>query len=131
MPGQTTAIPSPDGQRFTGYLSLPEKGSGPGLVLLQEIFGVNRVMRDEAGKRAPHVLYIDQYDLLKGPNGGYTNARNCSMSVSQPSTVFAPGANPDIPMEYPVSIECQMKADMTVSAWPHSVLPLALGSRRN
>jgi carboxymethylenebutenolidase len=48
MPGQTTAILSPDGQRFTGFLSLPEKGSGPGLVLLQEIFGVNRVMRDAA-----------------------------------------------------------------------------------
>ncbi len=30
---------------FEGYLALPEGGSGPGLVVLQEIFGVNDVMR--------------------------------------------------------------------------------------
>jgi hypothetical protein len=34
---------------------------------------LNRVMREEAGKRAPHVLYVDQYNLLEGPNGGFTN----------------------------------------------------------
>jgi hypothetical protein len=34
---------------------------------------LNQVMRDEAGKRAPDVLYVDQYNLLKGPNGGFTN----------------------------------------------------------
>ncbi len=29
-----------DGHEFTGYLSLPESGSGPGMVVIQEIFGV-------------------------------------------------------------------------------------------
>lgn len=30
---------------FNGYLAIPESGHGPGVVLLQEIFGVNAVMR--------------------------------------------------------------------------------------
>jgi carboxymethylenebutenolidase len=33
---------------FKGYLSLPKSGSGPGLILLQEIFGVNAYMRQMA-----------------------------------------------------------------------------------
>jgi hypothetical protein len=34
---------------------------------------LNRVMREEAAKRAPHLLYVDSYNLLKGPNGGFTD----------------------------------------------------------
>jgi len=34
--------------RFRAYRALPEKGSGPGIVLIQEIFGVNQHMRDVA-----------------------------------------------------------------------------------
>src|SRR5262245_21212928 len=41
-------ISSFDGGEFGAYLSLPPGNSGPGIVLLQEIFGVNRVMRDIA-----------------------------------------------------------------------------------
>lgn len=33
---------------FSGYLAKPATGSGPGLVLIQEIFGINKVMRDLA-----------------------------------------------------------------------------------
>jgi carboxymethylenebutenolidase len=48
MAGQMIDIPLPGGQRFRGYLSVPASGSGPGLVLLQEIFGVNATMRAAA-----------------------------------------------------------------------------------
>src|SRR5919202_2207970 len=41
-------IESFDGGEFGGYLALPAGVSGPGLVLLQEIFGVNEVMRAAA-----------------------------------------------------------------------------------
>jgi len=41
-------IESFDGGEFGGYLALPAVGRGAGLVLLQEIFGVNEVMRDVA-----------------------------------------------------------------------------------
>lgn len=38
-------ITSADGGEFAAYLALPASGSGPGIVLLQEIFGVNAEMR--------------------------------------------------------------------------------------
>src|SRR5437764_9233877 len=41
-------IKSFDGGTFAAYLAKPASGQGPGLVLLQEIFGVNQVMRDIA-----------------------------------------------------------------------------------
>lgn len=45
LPGQDVTIKGPDGD-FSGYLSVPKSGSGPGIVVIQEIFGVNQVMRD-------------------------------------------------------------------------------------
>jgi carboxymethylenebutenolidase len=38
-------INTPDGS-FTAYKATPASGSGPGLLVIQEIFGVNKVMRD-------------------------------------------------------------------------------------
>lgn len=37
-----------DGGTFSGYLATPASGTGPGIALIQEIFGVNKVMRDLA-----------------------------------------------------------------------------------
>jgi len=45
MSGTEINIPCKDGSMM-GYLSLPKSGSGPGVVVMQEIFGVNQVMRD-------------------------------------------------------------------------------------
>ena len=45
MSGTEITISCPDGE-FMGYLSKPASGSGPGVVVIQEIFGVNQVMRD-------------------------------------------------------------------------------------
>lgn len=42
-------IEASDGGQFEAYLALPASGTGPGIVLMQEIFGVNQVMRDIAG----------------------------------------------------------------------------------
>ena len=41
-------ITAGDGGTFSGYLASPSSGSGPGVVVIQEIFGVNKVMRDMA-----------------------------------------------------------------------------------
>ena len=38
-------IRASDGGSFAGYLALPKGGRGPGVVVAQEIFGVNAVMR--------------------------------------------------------------------------------------
>ena len=47
MPGKFIDVAA-DGGRFRAYLAVPEAGSGPGLVLIQEIFGVNAHMREVA-----------------------------------------------------------------------------------
>jgi carboxymethylenebutenolidase len=41
-------IKARDGGEFSAYLATPSSGAGPGIVLIQEIFGVNQVMRDLA-----------------------------------------------------------------------------------
>ena len=38
-------VKSQDGGSFRGYLAAPPNGSGPGVVLLQEIFGINAHIR--------------------------------------------------------------------------------------
>jgi carboxymethylenebutenolidase len=47
-------IKSFDGGEFDAYLSLPASGYGPGIVVLQEIFGVNNYMRSVADWYAAH-----------------------------------------------------------------------------
>jgi carboxymethylenebutenolidase len=48
MPGQMIDIKTDKGSGFTGYLALPENKKGPGLLLVQEIFGVNKHIRETA-----------------------------------------------------------------------------------
>src|SRR6185436_4391433 len=47
-------IKSFDGGEFDAYLALPASGYGPGIVVLQEIFGVNKYIRDVADWYAAH-----------------------------------------------------------------------------
>ena len=45
MSGREITITAADGGEFMGYLAAPSTGAGPGVVVIQEIFGVNAVMR--------------------------------------------------------------------------------------
>ena len=47
-------ITSFDGGEFDAYLAVPAAGFGPGIVVLQEIFGVNQFMRDVCDWYAAH-----------------------------------------------------------------------------
>ena len=47
-------IKSFDGGEFDGYMSLPASGYGPGIVVLQEIFGINSFLRNVADWYAAH-----------------------------------------------------------------------------
>ena len=49
-----TTIKSFDGGEFDAYLVLPDSGYGPGIVVLQEIFGVNKFVRSVAEWYARH-----------------------------------------------------------------------------
>ncbi len=46
MAGKEITIKAHDGGRFMGYITVPRSGRGAGIVVIQEIFGVNHVMRE-------------------------------------------------------------------------------------
>ncbi len=48
MSGQEITLTAADGGSFGAYLASPASGAGSGVVVLQEIFGINKVMRDIA-----------------------------------------------------------------------------------
>src|SRR6266853_6899958 len=43
---RTETIQAADGGEFAGHLVIPDAGSGPGLLVIQEIFGVSPYIRD-------------------------------------------------------------------------------------
>src|SRR5262245_30554054 len=59
-----TTITTFDGGEFDAYLALPASGAGPGVVLLQEIFGVNQVMRSIADWYAQRGFVVVCPDLF-------------------------------------------------------------------
>ncbi len=78
MTGTTITVAAGDGGTFNAYVSTPESGSGPGIVLLQEIFGVNRSMRAVADYYAEEGYVVIVPDLFwriePGIELGYSDA---------------------------------------------------------
>jgi carboxymethylenebutenolidase len=76
--GQWIDIKAADGGTFKGYLTVPASGSGPGILLLQEIFGVNASMREVADYYAEEGYVVLAPDLFwrmePGVDLGYTEA---------------------------------------------------------
>jgi carboxymethylenebutenolidase len=64
MAGQRISIKARDGGSFAGYLASPGSDRGPGIVVIQEIFGVNKVMRDIADGLASRGFYALVPDLF-------------------------------------------------------------------
>ncbi|MFG6449499.1 dienelactone hydrolase family protein [Roseateles sp. BYS180W] len=82
----TLQIPAADGSgHFDAYLSLPASGSGPGLVLAQEIFGINTTMREVADDFAEEGYVVLVPDLFwrqqPGVQLGYT-AEDCQRAFA-------------------------------------------------
>ena len=76
MTGRTIEIKAADGGAFSGYLATPPSGSGPGIVVLQEIFGVNAHIRSVVDRWAEEgyvALAPDMFWRLKpGVELGFT-----------------------------------------------------------
>ena len=64
MTGAIISVPARDGASFKAYLATPEYGSGPGIVLLQEIFGINQYIRDVADYYAEEGYVVLAPDLF-------------------------------------------------------------------
>jgi carboxymethylenebutenolidase len=78
MAGRYVTVQAADGGSFRAYLATPEKGSGPGIVLLQEIFGVNSYIRGVADYYAEEGYVVLAPDLFwriePGIDLGFTDA---------------------------------------------------------
>ena len=78
MQGEYITVDAADGGQFQAYLSKPAQGSGPGIVLLQEIFGVNAHIREVADHYAQEGYVVAAPDLFwrlePGVDLGYSEA---------------------------------------------------------
>ena len=78
MAGSFMEVVAQDGGRFNAYVARPAQGSGPGLVVLQEIFGINDTMKATADRFAEEgyvVLVPDLFWRIKpGIELGYGEA---------------------------------------------------------
>jgi len=52
MPGRMINIKANDGDSFQGFLATPDSGKGAGVIVLQEIFGINYFMRETCHRLA-------------------------------------------------------------------------------
>ena len=64
MAGKWIEISAGDGGKFRGYLTLPANGKGPGIVLCQEIFGINAYVREVADYYAEEGYVVLAPDLF-------------------------------------------------------------------
>src|SRR6516225_5442682 len=78
MAGRYITVKAKDGGNFKAYLATPAKGSGPGIVLLQEIFGINAYIRSVADYYAEEGYVVLAPDLFwriePGIELGFTDA---------------------------------------------------------
>jgi len=80
MNSSTISITSHDGQTFDAYLSLPPTGRGPGLVIIQEIWGVNEHIKAVADQYA-----MDGYVVL-APDVFWRQEANVNLKYNEPDT---------------------------------------------
>lgn len=64
MSGLETRLVAPDGSSFTAYLALPAELPAPGIVVLQEIFGINGFIRKVADELAAQGFMAMAPDLF-------------------------------------------------------------------
>lgn len=64
MKGEWLQVKAADGGTFKAYVTKPESGSGPGLLLCQEIFGINQYMKDVAESYAEEGYVVICPDLF-------------------------------------------------------------------
>ncbi len=71
MASKTIQVRAQDQGEFSAYLSLPPTGKGPGIVLIQEIFGVNQHIRDVADQYASDGFVVLAPDVFWRQQPGF------------------------------------------------------------
>lgn len=83
MTHSTISVPSHDGKQFDAYLALPPARQGPGLVIVQEIWGVNAHIRAVADQYA-----LDGYVVL-APDVFWRQEPNVDLKYDEVDTTKA------------------------------------------
>lgn len=94
---QWISVIAHDGSAYDAYLALPPAGTGPGLVLFQEIFGVNAHIRSVAEQYAlagfvvlaPDVLWRQQRRAELGYEGTEREQAITLMKATEPAALAA------------------------------------------
>ena len=82
MTTRTESITAPDGLTFDGYTVLPASGAGPGVLVMQEIFGVNEYIRDVC-----HRLAALGY-VAMAPDVYWRIERNVDIGIAKPWLIW-------------------------------------------
>ena len=77
MNGQWIEIDATDSGAFRGYLSVPVAGKGPGIILCQEIFGVNTYIQGVADH------YAEEGYVVLAPDLFWRNEPNIQLGYSE------------------------------------------------
>ncbi len=78
---RTESIATLDGKQFDAHVALPASGHGPGLLLIQEIFGVNEYVKDVA-RRLTELGYV-----VLAPDVFWRIEPNVSFDSSDPANL--------------------------------------------
>ncbi len=97
---RTEVLTSPDGGTSDGWLFLPDRGAGPGILLLQEIFGVGPFVRSKAADLAdlgyvvlcPDVFWRTERGVAfdhdeEGLNAAFASVTRWSEEVDEPTKI--------------------------------------------
>ncbi len=109
MPGKMIDIKAADGGSFQGFLATPDSGGGTGMIVLQEIFGINYFMRETCHRLAaqgyvalcPDLFWrqepaIELSDMTEGEWGkafGYYQGFDMDKGVADAGAALGEAAN--------------------------------------
>lgn len=64
MSGQTIDMTAKEGGKFSAYLAKPESGTGPGIIMIQEIFGITNWVKSTADRFADNGYTVIVPDMF-------------------------------------------------------------------
>lgn len=92
---RTETITAGDEQRFDGHLALPTAGHGPGLLLIQEIFGVNDYVKDVANRLAGLGYVVLAPDVFWRQEPGFSLDSSAEANI-EPAAEVASAWDPEL-----------------------------------
>ena len=106
-------ISAKDGGRFMAYHAAPKSGTGPGLVLIQEIFGVNKVMRDLADIYAVKGYHAVVPDLFWRQEPGIQLTDKSEAEWGRATAFVCIGQTCSLPVTEPAALAQLLRGDQT------------------